>query len=66
MTYFQHRSIDTENHHFVGTTWPFRSCHVEMHKEGFTCTCKKRLTFKCNHIKSVELGILGVGQKYYK
>jgi hypothetical protein len=66
MTYFQHRSINTEKHPFIGFVWPFRNCQVELHSEGFTCTCKKRLTFKCNHIKSVELGILGVGQKYHK
>ena len=50
----------------VGTTWAFRNCQVEMHDDGFSCNCKKRLTFKCNHIKSVELGILGVGQTYYE
>lgn len=66
MTYFQHRSINTQGHQFVGTVWPFRGCQVEMHDEGFVCTCKKRLTFKCNHIKSVELGILGVGRTHYR
>jgi hypothetical protein len=66
MTYFQNKKINSLEHFLVGFTWPFRDCHVELHDEGFMCTCKKRLTYKCNHIKSVELGILGVGQKYHK
>jgi hypothetical protein len=66
MTYFQHRKITTAGNSHVGTVWTFRSCQVEMHEEGFNCTCKKRPIVKCNHIKSVELGLLGVGQTYYK
>lgn len=66
MKYFQSKSINTQNHHLVGFTWPFRGCYVEMHNDGFSCNCKTRLTYKCNHIKSVELGILGVGQTYYE
>jgi hypothetical protein len=66
MTFFQHRAINTKGNYLVGTTWPFRGCHVEMHEDGLSCTCKKRLTYKCNHIISVELGILGVGQTYRK
>jgi hypothetical protein len=66
MTYFQHRSINTVGNWIVGTTWPFRNCHVEMHEEGFSCTCKKRPIVKCNHIKSVELGLLGVNQAHHK
>jgi hypothetical protein len=66
MTYFQHRKIETVGNWIVGTIWAFRSCQVEMHDEGFTCTCKKRPTSKCNHIKSVELGLLGVGQEHHK
>lgn len=66
MTYFQHHKISTQGSHLVGTVWPFRGCEVVMHDEGFTCSCKKRLTIKCSHIRSVELGLLGVGQKYWK
>ena len=66
MNYFQSKSINTKNHYLVGMTWPFRDCYVEMHNDGFACNCKKRLAYKCNHIKSVELGILGVGQTYYE
>lgn len=66
MTYFISKSINTQDHLMVGTTWPFRGCEVEMHNGGFSCNCRKRLTYKCNHIKSVELGILGVGQTYYE
>jgi hypothetical protein len=60
------KSINMKNHHMIGTIWPFRGCQVEMHEDGFSCNCKKRLASKCYHIKSVELGILGVGQKYYE
>jgi hypothetical protein len=60
------KSINTESHYLIGVVWPFRGCEVEMHRDGFSCTCKKRMTYKCNHIKSVELGILGVGQKQYE
>lgn len=66
MTYFQHKSINTKGNFLVGTIWPFRGAQVEMHEEGFSCNCKKRLTFVCNHIKSVQLGLLGVGQTHYK
>jgi hypothetical protein len=66
MTYFQHSKITTQGSHLVGTTWPFRGCEVIMYDEGFGCTCKKKPIVKCNHIKSVELGLLGVGQKYWK
>lgn len=66
MTYFQHNKITTKGNWHVGTVWNFRSAKVEMHDEGFTCNCKKRPTVKCNHIKSVELGLLGVGQTYQK
>ncbi len=64
--YFEHHKITTKGNWHVGTVWPFRGCEVEMHEEGFSCTCKKRPTTKCNHIKSVELGLLGVGQQYWK
>lgn len=50
----------------VGTTWRFRGCQVEMHNDGFSCDCKKKPRDKCNHIKSVEFGILGVGAVEYK
>jgi len=63
---FQSKHINTKNHHFVGIVWPFRGCQVEMLSEGFSCNCKKRAVVKCNHIKSVELGILGVNAKEYK
>jgi hypothetical protein len=66
MKYFQHRKIETKDSHFIGMTWPFRNCDVEMHDEGFTCNCKKRLTVECYHIKSVQLGILGVNQGFHK
>ena len=66
MTYFQHHKITTANNFHVGTVWPFRNCKVEMYEEGFNCTCKKRPMVKCNHIRSVELGLLGVGQTHYK
>jgi hypothetical protein len=66
MIYFEHSKITTKGNYLVGTSWPFRGCQVVMHDEGFACNCKKRLTFVCNHIKSVQLGILGVGQTYWK
>lgn len=66
ITYFQHNKISTAGNHLVGTVWTFRNCVVEMFNEGLSCTCKTKHTTKCNHVKSVELGILGVGQKYYK
>lgn len=66
MTFFQHRSINTVGNWIVGTIWPFRNCQVEMHEEGFTCTCKKRPRDACNHIKSVQLGLLGVNQEFHK
>ena len=66
VTYFQHHKIETSGNCHVGTVWAFRAAQVEMHEEGFTCTCKKRPTVKCNHIRSVELGLLGVSQTYYK
>lgn len=66
MTFFQHRSINTVGNWIVGTVWAFRSCQVEMHEEGFTCTCKKRPRDACNHIKSVQLGLLGVSQVHNK
>ena len=66
MNYIQSKSINTVDHQFVGSTWQFRGCQVEMHDEGFTCNCKKKPRDACNHIKSVQFGILGVGQEYYK
>lgn len=66
MQYFESKSITTQGHHFVGFVWPFRGCQVEMHEEGFTCNCKKNARTKCNHIRSVELGILGVNSKEYR
>jgi hypothetical protein len=60
------KSINTKSHYLIGMVWLFRGCQVEMHDDGFSCTCKKRMTYKCNHIKSVELGILGVGQTHYE
>jgi len=65
MTYFECKHINTSNHALVGMTWPFRGCTVEMHDKGFICTCNKNGRFKCNHIKSVEFGILGVNAKEY-
>lgn len=66
MTYFKHHKINTVDNFLIGTVWTFRSAQVEMHEEGFICNCKKRPTTKCNHIKSVELGLLGVSQTYQK
>lgn len=66
MTYFRHNKINHIGNFLIGTTWNFRSCFVEMFEEGFTCTCKKRPVVKCNHIKSVELGLMGVGQIHNK
>lgn len=65
MITFKSKSINTEGHYLTGTIWTFRGCEVEMHREGFSCNCKKSPRFKCNHIKSVELGILGVNKKEY-
>lgn len=45
----------------VGVVWQFRGCEVEMHVDGFSCTCRKNHKEKCNHVKSVEFGLLGVG-----
>lgn len=65
MLLFESKYISTQNHYMVGTIWPFRGCQVEMHTDGFSCNCKKRPRFKCNHVKSVEFGILGVNAKEY-
>lgn len=65
MTIFQSKYINTEDHAFIGMIWPFRGCRVEMLREGFSCDCKSRPQQKCNHIKSVEFGILGVNAKEY-
>lgn len=65
MNYFQMKSIDTRDHFSLGAIWTFRNCEVQMHTEGFTCNCKQRMQYKCNHIKSVELGLLGVNSKEY-
>jgi hypothetical protein len=66
MKYFKSKFINTVGHAFNGTAWTFKGCEVIMHETGFACTCMKRMKYKCNHIKSVELGILGVGQTYYE
>lgn len=66
MTYFQHNKINTVGNFLTGVVWNFRGCQVVMHDEGLSCNCKKRPVAKCNHIKSVELGLLGVGQTYQK
>ena len=65
MNYFECKYIDTQNHFLIGMTWPFRDCNVEMHSEGLSCTCRKNAKYKCNHIKNVEFGILGVNAKEY-
>lgn len=58
--------ITTQRHPFVGVVWQFRGCQVEMHEDGFSCSCKKTHREKCKHVKSVELGILGVNAKEYR
>ena len=63
---FQNKHIDTASHIFLGTKWAFRGCEVDMSTDGFACNCQKQPRFKCNHIKSVELGILGVNFKEFK
>jgi hypothetical protein len=65
MTPFQSKNINTTSHIFLGTAWKFRNCQVEMVSDGFACDCQKKPRFKCNHIKSVELSILGVNCKEY-
>lgn len=64
--FFKSKSIQTKGHLFIGTVWQFRGCEVEMYKEGFRCSCKTNPRTKCNHIKSVEMGILGVNLKEFK
>lgn len=66
MKQFSSKYIATEHHHLLGVQWPFRYCFVEMVPAGFVCNCQKNPREKCNHIKSVELGILGVNQPRYK
>lgn len=66
MQYFTHKRIETRGSWIVGTQWQFRNAVVEMHDDGFTCTCKKKLASKCSHIKSVEMGLFGVGTQQYK
>ncbi len=63
---FAHKYINTEGHSMVDTKWTFRGCFVTMHETGFSCNCQKRPRQKCKHIKSVEMGILGVGCAKYK
>ena len=65
MKIFNSGYINTEYHHLLGMVWPFRGCQVQMFVDGFGCTCQKRPREKCNHIKSVEYGILGVNTKEY-
>jgi hypothetical protein len=62
----QFNKINTAQHHAVGTVWQFRGCAVEMHVDGFSCTCRKTHKEKCNHMKSVEFGLLGVGMLQWK
>ena len=63
---FESKHINTTKHIFLGTIWQFRDCKVEMVPEGFSCNCQKKPRLKCKHIKSVELGILGVNLKEFK
>lgn len=63
---FTHHKINTMGNHLVGTSWKFRGCSVTMRDDGFECDCKKQLTYVCNHIKSIQLGLLGVGQTHWK
>jgi|TARA_B110000977_G_scaffold201814_1_gene298896 hypothetical protein len=65
MKSFKSKFINTVGHAFNGTSWTFRGCEVVMDETGFACTCSKRAVYKCKHITSVELGILGVGQTFY-
>lgn len=65
MNKFQSKFINTDRHVFVGLTWPFRGCEVELCEDGFTCTCREKHRYKCNHIKSVEFALAGVNAKDY-
>ena len=62
---FPSKHIRTEHHHLLGSIWDFRNFRVTMIPEGFECNCKKNSKIKCYHIKSVELGLLGVDSKEY-
>lgn len=64
MNLYTHHKINTYGNYLVGTKWYFGKNIVEMFDKGFGCTCKEKT--KCGHIKSVEFGILGVGQVYHK
>lgn len=64
--FFSSKNIKTSDSFMIGTIWKFRNCQVEMFSEGFHCNCKKKPRFKCEHIKSVEMGILGVNCKQYR
>ena len=65
MKIFPTSSINTKGHHLVGFQWPFRSALVEMHEEGFSCTCKKNPIKPCNHIKNVKMRLNGVFEEKY-
>ena len=66
MTRLISKKINTATHPFVGTVWQFRNCEVEMHVDGFSCNCRKTHKEPCNHFKSVEFGLLGVGMPQWK
>lgn len=59
------RKINFADHFMLDTVWHFRGCQVVMHDDGFGCNCKKKLTEACNHIRSVEYGIYGVGLTHW-
>lgn len=66
MKIFPTSSIKTNGHWMVGTQWPYRNAVVEMHNDGFSCSCKKRPLKPCNHIKNVKLRLYGTFDTHYK
>jgi hypothetical protein len=66
MKIFESKGINTAQHWAVGTKWVYGKGVVEMHPEGFSCTCKKRPQRPCNHIQNVKHRMYGVFDEYYK
>ena len=65
MKVFPTLGINTQGHWAVGTQWSYAKGIVEMHDDGFSCTCKKKPNKPCNHIKNVKLRMYGTFDEAY-
>ena len=63
---FATKGIDTQNHFLVGTEWNYGAKGtVQMHDEGFSCSCQKQPRFPCRHITNVKLRLYGTFDEHY-